>query len=571
MMNNPKQNKSSVATPFNILSISLIFITSISIVTFILKNQITDNYEHLLADGMSLARMVAKNSEYAIYTEDEESLSELTQILDVNPNIAYISILTKNKKVLTEVYKNDVLAAPAQKRMKNDLESSHATQTTFKEDGETFFDMLVPVRIRQDNQMIQDVAGAKQNQPYQTIGFVQLGLSLKNLEKNTQEIVLYSLSITLVFICLGITVTCLMTRRLVSPIIDLANAAKKISKGNLDQQVKVQSKNQIGVLADAFNQMVAGMKAYRDKEKKYQKDLEAEVKSRTSELNQALDRANDLAQQAQAANVAKSDFLANMSHELRTPLNHIIGFTELVVAKHFGTLNPDQSEYLTDVLTSSQHLLSLVNDILDLAKVEAGKEELTASPVDLRHLLDSSLIMVKEKALKHGLKCGTELGEIPEYIQADERKLKQVVYNLLSNAVKFTPDGGLVKLSAHLIENPGNMSPEASVFPGLAHETRETVNGHWVKISVQDTGIGMQKDDLERIFNPFEQVESDKSRKFQGTGLGLSLVSNLVALHGGKVWAESDGLNQGTTVSLTIPVDAGLGENTDISDTFNGY
>ncbi|MBW2370761.1 MAG: HAMP domain-containing protein [Deltaproteobacteria bacterium] len=571
MKANPRKNKSSVATQFNLLSISLIVITSISIVTFILKNQIADNYEHLLADGISLARMIAKNSEYAIYTEEEQTLSELTQSLDVDPNIAYIGILSKKKKVLIEAYKNGVLDTPAQNRAKYDLEASPVTQTAFTEGGETFIDIVVPVQTSQDNQMIPDEAGLNQNQSLQTIGFVQLGLSQKNLEKTTRKILVYSLTFTLVFICLGIVITCLMTQRLVSPIIGLANAAKKISKGDLDQQVPVQSKNQIGVLTDAFNQMVADLRVYRDQEKQYQKDLKAEVKSRTSELNQALDRANDLAKQAQAANVAKSEFLANMSHELRTPLNHIIGFTELVVAKHFGDLNPDQEDYLSDVLTSSRHLLSLVNDILDLAKVEAGKEELQPSPVDLRQLLDNSLIMVKEKALKHGLQCATDLGEIPEYIQADERKLKQVVYNLLSNAVKFTPDGGQVNLSAHLIEAPGNMPAEDSASSELAHETRGATNGRWVKISVQDTGIGMQKEDLDRIFNPFEQVESDKSRKYQGTGLGLSLVSNLVGLHGGKVWAESNGLNQGTTVSLTIPVDAAPGENADWSDTSNGY
>ncbi|MBW2153246.1 MAG: HAMP domain-containing protein, partial [Deltaproteobacteria bacterium] len=145
---------------------------------------------------------------------------------------------------------------------------------------------------------------------------------------------------------------------------------------------------------------------------------------------------------AEAANRAKSEFLANMSHELRTPLNHIIGFTELVLDDHFGTLNPEQREYLSDVLNSSKHLLSLINDILDLSKVEAGKLELELSEVHLQTLLNSSLKMVKEKSLKHGIGLKTAIDGIPETVRIDERKMKQILYNLLSNAVKFTPDGG---------------------------------------------------------------------------------------------------------------------------------
>ncbi|MFH0726444.1 MAG: transporter substrate-binding domain-containing protein [Pseudomonadota bacterium] len=278
--------------------------------------------------------------------------------------------------------------------------------------------------------------------------------------------------------------------------------------------------------------------------------LEEQVRNRTAELsnaNQYLEKAIEelkLAKQAaEMASVAKSDFIAHMSHELRTPLNHIIGFTELVVDKHFGDLNASQEDYLTDVLASSRHLLSLVNDVLDLSKVEAGKLELALSPVDLRHLLQNSLFMVKEKAMKHGLKLSTDFNEIPESIEADERKLKQIVYNLLSNAVKFTPDGGRVELCAEVI-------PDVSVLPIVPESAGD---GPWIRISIKDTGIGLKKEDLNRIFNSFEQVESTLNRKFQGTGLGLALVRNLVALHGGQVWAESEGENRGTVVSFDIP------------------
>ncbi len=233
--------------------------------------------------------------------------------------------------------------------------------------------------------------------------------------------------------------------------------------------------------------------------------------------------------EAERANEIKSEFLANMSHELRTPLNHIIGFTEVVVDEHFGELNSQQKEYLGDSLASSSHLLSLINDILDLSKVEAGKMDLKYSTIDLKALLEKSLVMVKEKALKRNIDLLIETNSIPESAEVDERKLKQIMYNLLSNAVKFTPKRGTVSVRAQTCDSSG------------------------VKISVSDTGIGILPEILARIFRPFEQVENSKSRKYQGTGIGLSLTKKLVELHGGQIWVESEGEGMGATFNLTIP------------------
>jgi len=255
-----------------------------------------------------------------------------------------------------------------------------------------------------------------------------------------------------------------------------------------------------------------------------------------SELKKTQVRLKESIYAAEASSRAKSEFLANMSHELRTPLNHILGFTELVTDEVMGNLNPTQKEYLDDVLDSGHHLLSLINDILDLSKIEAGKMELKTSDFDLKAILENSLAMIKEKAMKHGITLDTAIGCIPATISADLRKLKQVLYNLLSNAVKFTPKGGKIFLSAEPATNCKGLDAGGNIH-----------------ISVTDTGIGLDTKDLKMIFDPFSQVENYKSKRFQGTGLGLAITKQFVELHGGAIWAESNGVNQGSTFSFVIP------------------
>jgi signal transduction histidine kinase len=270
--------------------------------------------------------------------------------------------------------------------------------------------------------------------------------------------------------------------------------------------------------------------------------LRREIKEK-QEREKALQKAKAESDQASRA---KSEFLANMSHELRTPLNHIIGFTDLVLSRSFGGLTAEQEEFLKDVLASSRHLLSLINDVLDLSKVEAGRMQLELSAVPIRELLENSLVMVKEKALKHQLRLVVELDRVPELLLADERKIKQVVYNLLSNAVKFTPAGGEVRLGATI--------QDAAQLSGCPISTE----GHakWLSVWVADTGIGLDAKDLERIFCPFEQVEGSASRKFQGTGLGLSLTRKVVELHSGAIWAESRGCGKGSAFRFVVPARA---------------
>jgi signal transduction histidine kinase len=245
-------------------------------------------------------------------------------------------------------------------------------------------------------------------------------------------------------------------------------------------------------------------------------------------LNRMNDELGRLYRQLDAANRHKSEFLANMSHELRTPLNAIIGFSEVLQERMFGDLNAKQAEYIGDIIASGRHLLALINDILDLSKVEAGHMELQLTRFSLPATIENTLTLIRERAARQGIAVAVEVEDGLGEVVADERKIKQVLLNLLSNAVKFTPEGGRVGVRAAL-------------------------SGGMVELSVRDSGIGIAPEDRETIFEEFRQVGADEARKREGTGLGLALARRFVELHGGKIWVESE-IGRGSIFIFTLPV-----------------
>ncbi len=230
----------------------------------------------------------------------------------------------------------------------------------------------------------------------------------------------------------------------------------------------------------------------------------------------------------QKAGKAKDEFLANMSHELRTPLNSIIGFSGVLTKETFGPLNERQKKYAQNILTSGQYLLSLITDVLDLARVESGKMILETSVFPVKNVLEEASLLIGGLDLSEKIQFVIELSENLGEIQADRRKLKQVLYNLISNAVKFTPAGGKIGLRA-----------------------RRTDVG--IEVAVWDTGIGIASEHLGMVFEAFTRVENAYTKETEGTGLGLAISKKLVELHGGRIWIESEGIDKGTTVGFTIP------------------
>jgi signal transduction histidine kinase len=282
---------------------------------------------------------------------------------------------------------------------------------------------------------------------------------------------------------------------LIGPIQRIDSRLAAIASGDFSGHVNVTNRDELGALAANVNRM-------NDELQRVYKELEATSKH-------------------------KSEFLANMSHELRTPLNAIIGFSQVLRERLSGEVNAKQEEYLDDIITSANHLLALINDVLDLSKVEAGQVELQVAPFSLQDALERGVSMVREQATTEGVELTLHKNGGLDFVTGDERRIRQVIFNLLSNAVKFTPTGGLVEITATPVK--GEM-----------------------RVSVADSGPGIATEDLDRIFEEFQQTEAG-ARQHEGTGLGLALSKRFVEMHGGRIWCESE-LGKGSTFEFTLPL-----------------
>ena len=290
------------------------------------------------------------------------------------------------------------------------------------------------------------------------------------------------IGVSVASVALALALGLLLSWGLIGPIRRMETRLAQITAGDFTRRLDVTSRDELGSLAANVNRM-------NDELRRVYGELET-------------------------ASRHKSEFLANMSHELRTPLNAIIGFSQVLRQRLFGEINEKQDEYLDDILSSGNHLLSLINDVLDLSKIEAGQVELEVAAFSLREALERGVVMVREPAVKKGVQLSLEIAPDVDILQGDARRLRQVVFNLLSNAVKFTPAGGSVAVTTTRVDSE-------------------------VRVSVADTGPGIALADQERIFDEFQQTDVG-AQQAEGTGLGLALSKRLIELHGGRIWVESE-------------------------------
>jgi signal transduction histidine kinase/DNA-binding response OmpR family regulator len=347
---------------------------------------------------------------------------------------------------------------------------------------------------------------------------------MAQINANTRTTILLCFAALLTVTLLGI----LTARWITQPILRLNKASQAIASGNLDQKVEIEGIQELQGLSQSFNRMAEQLRGWVSL-------LESRVTERTSQLAEAKQSAETAKEAAIAANQSKSQFLANMSHELRTPLNAILGFAQIMTRD--ASLSSEQLENLQIIGRSGEHLLALINDVLDMSKIEAGRIDSRTNDFDLFRLLESIREMLHQQAQAKGLQLIVEpAAALPRCINTDEKKLRQVLLNLLGNAVKFT-DSGFVSLQVNLAE------PEA--------EPRNTENPA-IQFAIEDSGSGMAPDELETLFEPFVQTESGRKTE-QGTGLGLSISRKFVELMGGTIQVTST-LGRGSRFEFTIPV-----------------
>ncbi len=339
-----------------------------------------------------------------------------------------------------------------------------------------------------------------------------------------------SIMITLLGIGVIIFLTYAMLARLVSrPIESLSEKAKKFAEGDMSVSVDVKTEDEVGVLGNSFNYMVKKISSFS-------KELEIEVARRTMMLREKtllLERAN---RELRELDRLKSSFLANMSHELRTPMNSIIGYTELLIDGVDGPTNEEQTKSLKKVESNARHLLQLINDILDMSKIESGKIELDLKELDLKNVITSVTAAFEPAISKKGLSLSLNFGENLPLIYADEDKIHQILINLLSNAIKFTNQGGIT-----IGTKPSERGIRAGESPLFA------------EVCVEDTGIGIKDEDIGKLFDKFSQLDISTIRQYEGTGLGLSIARGLVVLHNGVIWATSK-YGEGSKFCFTLPM-----------------
>lgn len=564
-----------------------IIIIASSYTTFFIIQQAKSLTKGLLKEGEVYAVLLSYNVRLCVFAENKDMCAGSVDGFFRQKHVVTVSIFTHKGDLLFQQEKREgkmpgKKSAEGRDRLNLIKERINKSDSGLYigEDPDTYeFWTTIPALLEYpdaealllDNKPARSIGSA--------MGYVGVNLDKGELKEQLDALLLKGIFIGSVFLIVVPAVTYIIARGITRPIEKLQTALGELGQGNMNIQVEVFSRDEIGRLAQAFNKMTVDLKEADELLRKANNDLEMKVVERTVELssvNEQLQKELDERREAEkklkgsyeevlrarilaeTANRVKTDFLANMSHELSTPLNSIIGFSEMLSDGLIGTLNDKQKECSSNVCKSGRHLYSLLTQIFDYVQLDSGDLKLKKRLVPLRDAIVLAIKMHEQHALTRNIDLSLDIGPGPDMeIKSDPELFQKIMSNLIDNAVKFTRDGGSVRISARRVKGQNSSESQGSGPKDLSSPSVGDPDTDFVEISVSDTGIGIKEEDMVRLFQSFQQIETPYAKKYEGTGVGLFLTKRLVELHGGRLWVESEP-GKGSMFSFTIPAAQGV-------------